>query len=233
MIKNGIGNFESIIGYSFNNKELLKLALTHSSYSNENKKINSEDNERLEFLGDAALDLVISAYIYRNFPDMFEGELTKLRAGVVCESGIAKMAREIRLGDFIRLGHGEETTGGRQRESILADAFEAVIGAVYLDGGLEETKRFILGLMIPEINSVKDSFKSLDAKTHLQEFIQRQSKMPINYIITGETGPDHDKIFTASVEHEGKLLGAGQGKSKKEAEQDAAYNALKKLEANI
>ena len=233
MTKNGMNAFEDIIGYSFKDKNLLSLALTHSSYSNENKKAGCSDNERLEFLGDAALDLIISGYIYKSFPDMSEGELTKLRAGVVCESGISKTAREIRLGDFILLGHGEESTGGRQRDSILADAFEAVIGAVYLDGGIEETKRFVLSLMIPEINCVKDSFKLLDAKTHLQELIQSQSKMPVNYIITDETGPDHDKIFTASVEHEDKILGEGKGKSKKEAEQAAAYDALKKLESDI
>lgn len=221
-------NFEKTINYNFKNKQLLMLALSHSSFSNENKKIKHENNERLEFLGDAVLELVISDYIYNSFKDMPEGELTKLRAGIVCEPTLAKKAKLLKIGDVIFLGKGEETTGGRNRDSILADAFEAIIGAVYLDGGIVIAKKYILDLMIDEIAVLKQSFKTIDCKTHLQEIIQKTSKSPIIYNIIDEAGPDHDKVFFAEVSHEGTVLGKGSGRSKKEAEQSAANDALNK-----
>ncbi len=223
-------DFEKRIQYTFQDKGLITLAFTHSSYANEHKKGRYENNERLEFLGDAVLDLVISKYIYNAFPEMPEGELTKLRAGVVCEPTIAKKAVDLRLGDHLLLGKGEESTGGRTRESILADAFEAVIGAVFLDGGMDVAERYILSVMLEEVNSMKQSFKTMDCKTHLQEVIQKVSKMPVIYTIIGEEGPDHDKVFIAEVSHEGSVLGQGRGKSKKEAEQSAAADALEKIE---
>lgn len=218
--------FQKILGYSFHDEGLLTLALTHSSFANENKLGRHENNERLEFLGDAVLDMVVSEYMYRLFPEMPEGELTKLRAGVVCEGSLAKLARTLSLGEFMFLGKGEESTGGRDRDSILADAFEAVIGAICLDGGMEAVKPYIMGFMEQEIALTQKSFRTMDCKTHLQEVIQKVSKVPISYEIVGEDGPDHDKIFYAQVRHGDAVLGNGSGKSKKEAEQAAANDAL-------
>lgn len=225
--------FEKKIGYTFSNKDTLLLAFTHSSYANEQKKGHHENNERLEFLGDAVLDMVVSEYMYRLFCEMPEGELTKLRASVVCETSLAKLARQFQLGDYLLLGKGEETTGGRNRDSILADAFEAVIGAVCIDGGIENATKYILSFMKEEIQNTKNSIKIVDFKTHLQEVIQRTSKSPLHYVIVDETGPDHSKLFVSEVHHANKILGKGSGKSKKEAEQAAAQNALQKMGESI
>lgn len=223
-------SFEKKIKYTFSNKEILLLAFTHSSFANERKKSNHENNERLEFLGDAVLDMVVSEYMYRIYPEMPEGELTKLRASVVCEGSLAKLARQLELGKYLFLGKGEESTGGRDRDSILADTFEAVIGAICIDGGIDSVKKYILDLMQEEIQRTKNSLKVRDCKTHLQEIIQRTSKYPVQYVIVGETGPDHSKNFVAEVQHINKILGKGSGKSKKEAEQAAAQDALNFLE---
>lgn len=212
--------------YTFQDKGLLILALTHSSYANELKKGSNENNERLEFLGDAVLDMMVSEYMFRQFPNMPEGELTKLRAAVVCEGSLAELARKFGLGRCILLGKGEESTGGRNRDSILADAFEAVIGAVCIDGGIAAATSYISRFMVEQIALTKHNFRSLDCKTHLQELIQKTSKVPLQYMIVSEEGPDHDKLFVAEVNHDGKILGRGNGKSKKEAEQNAANNAL-------
>ena len=220
---------EANIRYSFQQKDLLKLALIHSSYANEHKLGRLCYNERLEFLGDAALELVISKFIYNRFPQMPEGELTKLRASVVCEGSLAAKAREVALGDFLRLGKGEDATGGRKRESVLADAFEAVIGAVLLDGGMEAVETYILQLMTDVVEEKKLHFRDMDYKTKLQEIIQKHSKVPLVYKIVGEEGPDHGKEFFATVTHEERLLGRGKGHSKKEAEQNAAKAALEDM----
>lgn len=222
--------FADKISYNFKNIELLTLALTHSSYANQLRKEIYENNERLEFLGDAVLDMVVSEYMYNKFPHMLEGELTKLRATVVCESSLARLAKNLGIGEYVLLGKGEATTGGRQRESILADTFEAIIGAITIDGGVENAKQYVLGFMTDEITRMKDDFKNLDYKTHLQEVIQCTSKVPLHYMIIEEKGPDHDKVFVAQVDHENNVLGKGDGKSKKEAEQSAAKNALENLE---
>lgn len=222
--------FEKKINYQFNDKEKIKLAFTHSSYANEHRNTISENNERLEFLGDAVLDMIVSEYIYKKFPKMPEGELTKLRAGVVCEGYLAKIAREFDFGKYLLLGKGEECTGGRNRDSILADAFEAVIGAICLDGGIDAVGKYIMSFMEKAIDDMKINFRTLDCKTHLQEIIQKNSKNPIVYKIIDEKGPDHDKVFVAEVYHDNNTLGIGEGKSKKEAEQNAAYNALEKIE---
>lgn len=224
-----VEEFEQRTNYSFVNKKLLKLALTHSSYANEMKRNNYENNERLEFLGDAVLDMVVSEYMYSKFPYMLEGELTKLRAAVVCEASLAGLARNISLGNYLLLGKGEESTGGRNRDSILADTYEAVIGAITMDGGVEQASKYILNFLVPELEKTKNNFHTLDCKTHLQEVIQKTSKMPLNYRIVDEHGPDHNKIFVAEVSHGTKVLGKGQGKSKKEAEQIAAHDALKNM----
>lgn len=224
-----LAEFEKIIEYSFNDKHILSLALTHSSYANEHKLGKFEYNERLEFLGDAVLEFLVSRYIFEKYPELPEGELTKLRASVVCEGSLAKKAVDIHLGDFLYLGKGEELTGGRTRESILADAFEAVIGAVVIDGGIENAEKYVMGLMTGVISSVRNSFMLMDYKTRLQEEIQKSSKEPIAYAIVKESGPDHGKLFEAEVSHSGSVLGSGTGRSKKEAEQAAAKNALGKI----
>ena len=221
--------FERKMGYRFSDKNLLILALTHSSYANETKKGTHENNERLEFLGDAVLDVVVSEYMYRHFPQMPEGELTKLRAAVVCEGSLAGLARKLGIGRCMLLGKGEESTGGRNRDSILADAFEAIIGAICIDGGMDAAKAYVMGFMVDCIEHTKSNFRSLDCKTHLQEVIQKISKVPLRYTIIDEQGPDHNKVFVAEVTHEGKSLGKGSGRSKKEAEQAAANNALEHM----
>lgn len=218
------------IDYNFKNKNLLQTALTHTSFSHE-KKGTVENNERLEFLGDAVLELVISRHIFTRYSELSEGELTKLRASIVCESSLSKKAREIGIGQNIRLGKGEELTGGRERDSILADAFEAIIGAIYIDSNdILKAEDFILSKMENIITEKRKTFEMNDCKTYLQEIIQRDSTEPIKYEIINEEGPAHDKIFTVRVSHNDKELGIGRGKSKKDAEQEAAFKAIKMLE---
>ena len=218
--------FEKIIEYKFKDNSLLRLALTHSSFANEHKLGKNEYNERLEFLGDAALDLIVSRHIYKKFPELPEGELSKLRASVVCEGSLAKKAREISLGDFLLLGKGEEITGGRSRESVLADAFEAVIGAIYLDGGMECAEKYVERLMTDVVENLKRDYRFMDCKTRLQEIIQKISKEPISYAIVNEEGPDHNKTFEVEVHLNSNVIGRGSGSSKKNAEQEAAREAL-------
>lgn len=229
MMEINFAEFEEKIKYIFKDKNTLKLAFTHSSYANEKKLGKLAYNERLEFLGDAALELIISKFIYSKFPQMPEGELTKLRASIVCEGSLAKKARELEIGKYLLLGKGEELTGGRQRESVLADAFESVIGAICVDGGILEAEEYVLTQMEEVIYNLKQSFKNADFKTSLQELIQKNSTTPVIYTIINENGPDHGKIFTAQVTHNGVFLGEGTGKSKKEAEQSAACDAIKKI----
>ncbi|MDF2612495.1 MAG: ribonuclease [Clostridia bacterium] len=215
------------IRYHFENSDLLKQSLTHSSYANEHRSASISDNERLEFLGDAILDLIISEYLFKRHPRMPEGDLSKIRASIVCEASLAKTAKIIELGQFIRLGKGEEMTGGRERASILADTFEALTGAIFLDGGFDQAKNFLTESLIKEVEQVS-SLEDLytDYKTLLQESIQKESNKPISYEVVNEDGPDHDKNFYVEVYHGTMCLGKGIGKSKKEAEQDAAKKAL-------
>ena len=215
--------------YKFKNQDLINLALNHSSYANENKNRGIKCNERLEFLGDAILSFVVGEHIYNRFKDWPEGKLTKLRASVVCEGMLAKKGRELMLNEKIKLGKGEELTGGRERNSIIADSVEAFIGAIYLDGGIEPAREFVLSMLKEEIEKVSSSFESLDSKTTLQEIIQKYSYEPIEYIIVAEHGPAHNKIFEAEVKHGGNILGKGKGTSKKAAEQDAATKAIEIL----
>ncbi|MCL2376371.1 MAG: ribonuclease III [Defluviitaleaceae bacterium] len=222
-------DFEGILGYTFKNSEFLNHALIHSSYINENKLNPSAHNERLEFLGDAVLELVSSAYIFAGFPDLTEGEMSKLRAGVVCESTLAARAKEHNFGHFLKMGKGEIANGGRERESILADTFEAVIGAIYLDGGYEAAKGFILRCLEDDINSMKGLTWISDCKTHLQEQLQKDSQEPIEYYVIKEEGPEHSKTFTVELAHGGRVMAQGVGKNKKEAEQDAARHAIEKF----
>ncbi|MFO7295035.1 MAG: ribonuclease III [Caldicoprobacter sp.] len=220
--------FENNLGYRFDNIQLLDTALTHSSYANE-RPGSSQHNERLEFLGDSVLGLVISEYLYTNFPELTEGNLAKIKALVVSEACLAKAARRIGLGQRMLLGKGEEHTGGRDRDSILADAFESVIAAIFLDGGLDEARKFVLKNLSQFIDDALNGKGIRDYKTDLQEVLQKKSDKAIEYRIVGDSGPDHQKIFIAQVYHGDKLLGEGVGRSKKEAEQHAAQKALEDM----
>ena len=221
-----IEEFEEIIGYQFKNKNFLCQALTHSSYANEMRMNKLLNNERLEFLGDAVLELMSSEFIFRTNKEMHEGEMTKLRASLVCEPTLAMCAREINLGDYILLGKGEIATGGAERDSIISDAFEAVIGAIYLDGGFTSAKEFITKFVLDDIDNKKLFF---DSKTILQEMIQAAYQEPLQYKLIGEEGPDHAKVFTVAAMIEDKVISQGSGKTKKAAEQAAAYQAILKL----
>lgn len=229
-IHSKVESFEKIINYTFQNKVLLKQALTHSSFANENKK-NRGHNERLEFLGDAVLELVVSDYLYEEYADLPEGELTKLRATIVCESSLAEAARRLALGQHLYLGKGEELTGGRERESILCDAFEAVIGAIYIDGEMQQAKSYISNHLLQHLKQKKLHYQFTDHKTNLQEWIQRNSTSPIRYETIDEQGPDHNKCFVVQVLHKQQILGIGKGRSKKEAEQQAAWIAMQNIQS--
>ena len=221
--------FEQIIGYEFGDLALLDQALSHSSYTRERKEENLRDNERLEFLGDAFFDAIIGEALYKMFPDAEEGKLSKMRASIVCEASLARAARRIELADFLLLGYGEEKNGGRQRESILADATEAVVGAIYLDGGYDHAREFVLTTFEKELDDARTGkFINKDYKSTLQEELQAAGIHEIKYILEKEEGPDHDKTFTVRLEVKGKTAGHGTGKSKKNAEQAAAKNALER-----
>lgn len=214
---------EERIGYRFKDRALLKQAMTHSSFTNEQKIRRAQNYERLEFLGDAVLELVSSEFLFREHPEMSEGELTKKRASMVCEPSLAFCARDLELGCFMLLGKGEENTGGRGRDSIVSDAMEAVIGAIYLDGGMEKAKAFINRFVLSDL---EDKQLFYDSKSTLQEMIQGKLKKEFYYELLEENGPEHDKMFRVSVNMEGEILGVGEGKTKKAAEQQAAYKAL-------
>ncbi len=216
--------FEKIINYTFKDKELIKTALTHSSYANERNL--PRDNERLEFLGDSVLGFVTAEYLFKEYKTRPEGELTKLRAAVVCEKSLFKFGEKISLGEYIYMGKGEENSGGRNRPSIVSDAFEAVIAAMYIDGGIEVVKPYILDFIA---EAVKREANFKDNKSLLQEEIQKTKGNTIVYEELGESGPDHEKIFTFAVKINGEKVGQGEGRSKKEAEQAAAGDALANL----
>ena len=220
-------DLETAIGYRFNNLTLLQNALAHSSYANERWHDSLKSNERLEFLGDSILGMVVAEYLYRSFPDRPEGELTRMRADMVCETSLAAVADKIGLGGHLMLGHGEERFGGRHRASILADAVESVIAACFLDGGMEAARGFITRFILTEV-PVKQMHNA-DYKTALQELVQQKKDQVLTYELTGESGPDHDKQFQVRVLLNGSPIGEGIGRSKKRAEQDAAHNALNKL----
>ena len=221
---------EKIIGYSFKDKQLLKKALTHSSYANEKKLGKLGCNERLEFLGDAVLELVSSDYFYKNFPKLPEGELTKKRASMVCEPSLAYCAREFSLPRYLLLGKGEDMTGGRNRDSIVSDATEALLGAIYLDGGFASAKEFVLKFIL---NDMENKQLFFDSKTILQEIIQEDGTKSVQYELVKEEGPDHNKSFTVNVLIDGQVLGNGTGHTKKAAEQKAAYEAIQKLRQEL
>ena len=223
-----LDGFQKIIQYQFNNIGLLKNALTHSSYANEKKTGNYKDNERLEFLGDAVLELTSSEFIYTGNPDMNEGKMTRLRASIVCEPTLAMCARQIHLQEYIMLGKGEDLTGGRTRDSIISDALEALIGAIYLDGGFSNAKEFIHRFVL---NDLENKQLFYDSKTILQEVVQAHG-LEVEYELTGEEGPEHDKKFHVIAKAGDLFVVKGTGHTKKAAQQQAAYNALLHLKKN-
>ena len=222
-----IKDLEAAIGYKFRNISLLQNALAHSSYANERWHNSLMSNERLEFLGDSILGMVVAEYLYRSFPDRPEGELTRMRADMVCEKTLAAVAGRIDLGRHLLLGNGEEQGGGRTRNSILADAVESVIAASFLDGGMEAARQFIQKFILVEVPVKK--LHNIDYKTGLQELVQQKKNQVLTYTLVGESGPDHDKRFDVEVRLNGKVVGLGSGSSKKRAEQDAARTAMEAL----
>ena len=219
---------EERLGYSFRNRALLETALTHSSYANENRASGIVCNERLEFLGDSVLGVTVADFLYRHFPDMPEGRMTRLRAELVCEQSLHRVALELHLGDYLRLGKGEDHNGGRKRASILSDAVEAVIAAMYLDAGMETAAGFIHRCLLDDVRAIETPTFT-DYKTSLQELVQRHSGQVLSYELVGEEGPDHAKTFRVQVCLNGDPIGRGTGRTKKEAEQAAAANALEAL----
>ena len=222
---------EEKIQYQFQNKNLFCQALTHSSYANEHRLDHSRCNERLEFLGDAVLEIVTSDFLYHKYDHLPEGDLTKIRASIVCEPTLAYCAGDLSLGDYLLLGKGEEATGGRSRNSVVSDAMEAVIGAIYLDGGFANAKEFILKFVLNDLEHKKLFY---DSKTILQEIVQAHFPYGVVYHLIKEEGPDHNKSFTVAVHIGEECYGEGTGRTKKAAEQEAAYHAILKLhEKNI
>lgn len=225
-----LDELEERIGYKFKQKGLLRQALTHSSFANEKHMKKLSDNERLEFLGDAVLELSSSEFLYTNYPKLPEGDLTKLRASIVCEPTLALCTREIDLGKYLYLGKGEDQTGGRGRKSILSDALEAVIGAIYLDGGFEPAKMFVQRFILTDIEHKKLFY---DSKTILQEVVQGNYEETLHYVLLAEEGPDHDKKFKVEARIGERAIGEGCGHTKKAAEQEAAYQALLMLKPKL
>ena len=225
-----IKDLETAIGYRFQNITLLQNALSHSSYANERWHDSLKSNERLEFLGDSILGMVTAEYLYRNFPERPEGDLTRMRADMVCERALADVAERIHLGQHLLLGHGEEAGGGRTRDSILADAVESVIAACFLDGGMEPARQFINTFVLTQVPVKK--LRNADYKTALQELVQQKKNQTLFYALVGESGPDHDKQFSVEVSLNGHVVGQGTGTSKKRAEQDAAKAAIAALFPN-
>ena len=223
-----MNSLESNLNYTFKNPALLELALTHSSYANE--KASHRNNERLEFLGDSVLGFIAAEYLFKTLPDTPEGELTKLRAAAVCEKSLAKFANEIALSDYILLGKGEMNTGGNRRPSIMSDAFESVIAAIYLDGGMDAARAFVLRFLS---TAETDVAAVTDYKTKLQEIIQQNPDEHLTYVLAAEAGPDHNKTFTVEVYLNSNCIATGEGHSKKKAEQAAAQAALKLMGVNL
>ena len=222
-----IKDLENALGYRFKNIQLLQNALAHSSYANERWHNSLLSNERLEFLGDSVLGMLVADYLYRTFPDRPEGELTRMRADMVCEQTLAAAANKIGIGEHLLLGHGEERFGGRTRNSILADAMESVIAACFLDGGLGAALTVVQKFILVEVPVTK--LHNVDYKTRLQELVQQKKNQTLSYSLIGESGPDHDKQFVVEVRLNGNVVGSGSGSSKKRAEQSAAAGAIEKL----
>jgi ribonuclease-3 len=224
--ENQIREFENRIGYEFKKKYILNRALTHSSFANQYGLSYIEHNERLEFLGDSVLSLAVSEFIFKKYRRKPEGKLTKIRASIVCEASLYKQALKLDLGDYLQIGKGEEASGGRSRVSLLADAYEAVIAAIYIDAGFDKAREFVITRFSGEIENMVRESDIIDYKSRLQEYIQKDQSTSIKYIIKKEEGPPHNRVFYAAVILNNEIEGEGQGKSKKEAEQQAAKAAL-------
>lgn len=233
MFEDLVSALQKIVSYNFIDPKTLLEAITHKSFANENRELRLPDNERLEFLGDAVLHLLISHYLTENYPELPEGDLSKLRATIVSEPSLFKIARGINLGDFLLLGRGEEQTGGRKKSSILANALEAIIAAIYIDGGMEKARDFVMSYFVPEIKNAMEQRISHDYKTDLQEYCQGFNLSLPKYQVVKETGPDHQKTFEIEILINNKTYGSGVGRTKKEAEQRAAEEALKRLKGSI
>lgn len=231
-MENRLEMLQELMDYKFKERSYLVRALTHSSFSNENKKEKLKNNERLEFLGDSVLGLIISEYLFSHYANLEEGQLTKIRAKIVCEASLGSASKALRLGEFMMFGRGEELTGGRERTSILSDAFEALIAAIFLDGGMEQARAFVLRRLDAVIKDAVEGKLFVDYKTRLQEVIQIQKGNRIKYEIVREEGPDHSKIFYTEVRLNDVTIGVGSGHSKKESEQEAAKHGLKRLMNN-
>lgn len=227
--KKQLSDFEDILGIKFNKIFLLDIALTHSSYAHQYNLTYNDHNERLEFLGDSVLSMVVSEYLYKKFKSKHEGKLSRIRAGVVCEASLAEISRRLNVNNFIRVGKGEELSGGRGKDSLLADACEAIFAAIYLDKGIEVVRNFILDNLRDKIEVIGKDQNYNDFKSKLQEYVQKYSSSVIKYSVVHETGPAHDKTFEIEIYIDNKCLGSGVGKSKKEAEQNAAKVALKNM----
>lgn len=226
MLNNKIYEIQHKIDYEFKDIQLLYLSMAHSSYINDHKMNKLNSNERLEFLGDSVLELISSEFLYEKYPDKPEGELTKLRASLVSEGPLAQVAKQIGLGEYILLSRGEERMGGKKRNSITSDAVEALLGAIYLDGGIDEARRFTYRFILNDIEKKKLFY---DSKTVLQEIIQKYHLGTLSYDLIREDGPDHDKIYEVNAVLEGKIIGNGQGRTKKNAQQQAAYSAIQTI----
>mgnify|MGYP001606608854 CR=1 FL=1 len=232
--ENLIQEIEHVIQYTFHSKEVLFEALTHSSYKYEFNTPLIHDNERLEFLGDAVLEFLTSEFLFQQFPKYSEGQLSKMRSLTVNSEMLSQLARELRLGEFIFLGKGEELTGGREKSSILADCFEALIAALYIDGGFDASRQFFQFLMVPKIREIhSDDFQDVDYKTRVQEWVQKHLQVTPHYDLVHTEGPDHNKIFTIEILVNGASFGTGKGKSKKEASQNAAKNNFDKIKLHL
>lgn len=227
--KKELREFEHRIGLRFDKLELLNTALTHSSYANQQNLKYGQHNERLEFLGDSVLSMAVSEYLFKKYKTKHEGRLSRMRAGVVCEASLAEIARRLEINKLLYIGKGEELSGGREKDSMLADACEAIIAAIYLDRGFDNAKEFILGFLIPKLTLIEEDSNYNDFKSKLQEYVQKNLMSTIKYIVKGESGPAHDRFFEIEVFLDNKSYGTGSGKSKKEAEQKAAKEALKAL----
>lgn len=228
MIQNTLTELQDRIGYHFENQNLLINALTHSSYANEatSKGEIAKSNERLEFLGDSVLSLIVSRYLFEEYPDLPEGDLSKIRAQTVCEKTLAVFARQISLGDHLLLGHGEQQNKGNERDSILSDAFEALLAAIYLDGSLDAVKAFLLPFATEQITEIVKSHHTMDYKTMLQQIVQQVNTVILDYCTISETGPAHKRVFEVEARLDGNVIGKGKGFSKREAEQNAAKEGL-------
>ncbi len=229
-MKNQINKLEQNIGIEFSNKLLLETSVTHRSYLNEHRDV-PEHNERLEFLGDAVLELIVSDYLYRKFADRAEGELTSFRSALVRTDSLAESAKKLKIGEYLRLSRGEEESGGREKDYLLANAFEAILGAIYLDKGYEEAKNFIYRTLIPKLGEIVEYRLDIDNKTRIQELAQSEYKTTPTYEVINEEGPDHDKTFTVVVKIDDKIIGEGTGSSKQKAEERAAEIGIKYIES--